>query len=803
MPHKLSCGDILCSSCIRCELFDGEFYCPECSTALKGTLIEEFSTAMLLSELMPKYTSDDGTSDDEHSTSSRSNSTESSPRGDSRAVNFISGKRALSIRTPCKDPNCDKKAFGNGYCLKHSKRLSKSVLGLEQIANDMLEHHDLRNFTASSRSLHKSDQQRARSTVIFDPPALLAKFKAQERLELGETLELIMRAKAVMSREPNILRLDAPVIVVGDIHGQFFDLANVMHEAGKSAGAAGKSDLSGPTYLFLGDYVDRGHYSCEVMLYLLSLKVANPEKVWLVRGNHECASVSGHFGFKQECKMKYGVNIYYSFLLMFQTMPLGAIIATAFGDIYACHGGLSPGLTTIDEIESIDRMVEPESNTCLMDILWADPISDENVENMTPEEYSEFIDIDWRPNPARGCSYCYGYLAVKTFLQKNGLVCLVRAHEVQEEGYRKHFAPEIMEAKIVTLQQKLDRAALARAAATAAVQKHSNRTSRASSFVDGDLGDLGDTGELSDTHSEHSVTEPCTPQSEIAEPSTSRPHSERVFTHNSSSFDLFHNKRSSPYRPDTSSTASIEQPEDFPPVITIFSAPNYCDRYQNKGAILLIDSALDGFRVIQYDCVEHPKPEIVESQTKTLIDLVISTCPYMPTSFRNFVQLAVELGEDLDIDSESDSDSLVGGGDGENSVNSLEGEEVIIGSPKGLHKSSTASADSELMDGAAALPSLDVSASNEAAAATTVLPTPPTPKLQRRASKTISLIRHSSTTSITSPGFDRSDSPNAPPLGLDSFNSGSILSLSPVMEGVLGGTSGVESYITAINEVMY
>jgi hypothetical protein len=83
---------------------------------------------------------------------------------------------------------------------------------------------------------------------------------------------------------------------------------------------------------------------------------------------------------------------------------------------------------------------------------------------------------------------------------------------------------------------------------------------------------------------------------------------------------------------------------EFPPLITIFSAPNYCDRYQNKAAILRIDIALDDFRVIQYDCVEHPVPEIHESQTDNNILAIIAACPYMPTSFRNFVRLAVELG---------------------------------------------------------------------------------------------------------------------------------------------------------------
>jgi len=152
--------------------------------------------------------------------------------------------------------------------------------------------------------------------------------------------------------------MDAPVIVVGDIHGQFFDLLKIFEladlanptESSDSLNSAASpvldanitvDSISGETdhignkvYLFLGDYVDRGYYSCEVMLYLLSLKIRYPKNIWLLRGNHECASVSGHFGFKEECKTKYGVNIYYSFLLLFQTMPLAAVVCTDFGDIF-------------------------------------------------------------------------------------------------------------------------------------------------------------------------------------------------------------------------------------------------------------------------------------------------------------------------------------------------------------------------------------------------------------------------------------------------------------------------------------
>jgi serine/threonine-protein phosphatase 2B catalytic subunit len=138
----------------------------------------------------------------------------------------------------------------------------------------------------------------------------------------------------------------------------------------------------------------------------------------------------GHFGFKEECKMKYGVSVYYKFLLMFQTMPLAAVISTAYGDIFACHGGLSPSFKTLDEISNIDRFIEPESDNSLLDILWSDPIAEENIEDMNDEEYEAFMNIDYRTNPARGCSYAFGYKALREFLDKNNLVCVVRAHEV-------------------------------------------------------------------------------------------------------------------------------------------------------------------------------------------------------------------------------------------------------------------------------------------------------------------------------------------------------------------------------------
>ena len=136
-------------------------------------------------------------------------------------------------------------------------------------------------------------------------------------------------------------------------------------------------------------------------------KVCYPDKIWLLRGNHECRTVSGHFGFKDECKVKYGVNVYYRFLLAFQTMPLAAVVTTSYGDIFACHGGLSPLWSTLADINKINRFVEPEDDQGLLDILWSDPVDEYDVEKMDDAEYQDFVKIDFRPNPSRGCSHRY------------------------------------------------------------------------------------------------------------------------------------------------------------------------------------------------------------------------------------------------------------------------------------------------------------------------------------------------------------------------------------------------------------
>ena len=157
--------------------------------------------------------------------------------------------------------------------------------------------------------------------------------------------------------------------------------------------------------------------------------------------------------------MKYGLSLYYRLLLAFQTMPIAATISTSKGTVLALHGGLGPSTKTIADIEAIDRFVEPTTDGPLCDILWADPgrnddDSEEEEEEDDDDGNDDIGDDDsgdddctsarrrkrrFRPNDVRGCSYFFSEGAAREFLKRNDLLCLVRAHEVQESGFQNHF----------------------------------------------------------------------------------------------------------------------------------------------------------------------------------------------------------------------------------------------------------------------------------------------------------------------------------------------------------------------------
>lgn len=222
-----------------------------------------------------------------------------------------------------------------------------------------------------------------------------------------EITALCAQAKDVFMSQPPFLEIGVPVKVCGDTHGQFSDLIRLFNRGGFPPSV---------NYLFLGDYIDRGKYSIEVMILLTAYKCRYPENFFILRGNHECASINRVYGFFDECRRRYNMRLWKTFQDLFNTMPFCALIENK---IFCMHGGLSPDIKTWDQLRNIQRPIDPPDKGLLIDLLWADP--------------DKFVS-GWRAN-TRGVSYVFGADVLADFCNRMGIDLVARAHQVVADGY--------------------------------------------------------------------------------------------------------------------------------------------------------------------------------------------------------------------------------------------------------------------------------------------------------------------------------------------------------------------------------
>jgi serine/threonine-protein phosphatase PP1 catalytic subunit len=212
-------------------------------------------------------------------------------------------------------------------------------------------------------------------------------------------LDIAPTMLSIFDSEPAVLNIDeGPILVVGDIHGDLNALNIVLDQ---------RDELNCKSILFLGDYVDRGEHSAEVLLILFELKAVDPNHIFLLRGNHEDAYVNIYHGFYDEIgrDTKFIISMHN----IFQMMPIAAVLSN---DTFCVHGGIV-GTDSIDAITKVNPY----------HYLWNDPTYKLGITNS---------------KRGKGLNN-FGPDITEDFLATNGFTRIIRAHEYQELGYEWWF----------------------------------------------------------------------------------------------------------------------------------------------------------------------------------------------------------------------------------------------------------------------------------------------------------------------------------------------------------------------------
>ncbi|KAF9007076.1 Metallo-dependent phosphatase-like protein [Cyathus striatus] len=252
--------------------------------------------------------------------------------------------------------------------------------------------------------------------MAYDPDKWIEQLKSCQHLPEADMKVLCERVKSILLEESNIQPVSSPVTICGDIHGQFWDLIELLRKGG---------DVPDTSYIFMGDFVDRGHYSLETVSLLFALKARYPDKVTLLRGNHESRQITQVYGFFDECQQKYGsATVWKACCNVFDYLNLAAIID---GEVLCVHGGLSPDIRTLDQIRVLSRAQEIPHEGAFCDLMWSDP---DDIDN-------------WAVSP-RGAGWLFGGAVTQEFNHLNRLTLIARAHQLVQEGYKYMFDSQLV-----------------------------------------------------------------------------------------------------------------------------------------------------------------------------------------------------------------------------------------------------------------------------------------------------------------------------------------------------------------------
>lgn len=232
-------------------------------------------------------------------------------------------------------------------------------------------------------------------------------------VDAEEIVRMLGMLKDDYRSKPNVVEIPSSnLIFVGDLHGELDSVFQVQRLFSK---------YKTHSFIFLGDYGDRGPAQIETVNTVMALALSEPERVLLLRGNHESDEVAQRYGFYTEVTRQHSFELYNKYLEMFQVLPVAAI---SLGFIFACHGGIPENVTSVQDIQECNRMNPNFPDDIIFQIAWNDP-----------------KDADFRfAANSRGMNVrSFGRLAFEEFTRNLDVQLMVRAHEVFPEGVRTFF----------------------------------------------------------------------------------------------------------------------------------------------------------------------------------------------------------------------------------------------------------------------------------------------------------------------------------------------------------------------------
>lgn len=260
----------------------------------------------------------------------------------------------------------------------------------------------------SSKIPNPISEKRVDELIALIRDLEISKMSNKIQLSEADIMLICLGVIKIFKEEESLIQLNSPIYVAGDIHGQYEDLLRLFNCCGNPDKAR---------FLFMGDYVDRGKQSLETICLLFLYKIKYPNNIFLLRGNHESASVNKVYGFYDECKNRISIKVWKLFCDTFVYLPFSAIVESR---IFVTHGGLGPELKCMNDISKIKRPCEVPDEGLICDLVWADPLDGQTCDF----SYNE-----------RGVSVTFSEDYCQKFVKENDLDLICRAHQVVEEGF--------------------------------------------------------------------------------------------------------------------------------------------------------------------------------------------------------------------------------------------------------------------------------------------------------------------------------------------------------------------------------